>query len=99
MLPAVNPGEALQLAAAHGDNIDLLVTDVVMPDMNGRELSERLGKLIPNIKTLYMSGYTANVIVHRGVLEEGVCFIAKPISKKELALKVREVLDADGTGS
>ena len=71
----------------------LLITDVVMPEMNGRELSERLQALYPNLKTLFMSGYTANVIAHRGVLEDGVSFISKPFSKNDMAFKVREVLD------
>ena len=64
-----------------------------MPEMNGRDLSERLHARYPDIKTLFMSGYTADVIAHRGVLDEGVCFIAKPFSKSDLAAKVREVLD------
>jgi YesN/AraC family two-component response regulator len=64
-----------------------------MPGMNGRELADQLRVLNPDIKTLFMSGYTANVIAHRGVLEEGVNFIQKPFSKKDLAVKVREILD------
>jgi len=74
-------------------DIDLLITDVVMPEMNGRELSERLRNLCANLKTLFMPGYTANVIARRGVLEDGVCFVSKPFIKKEMAAKVREVLD------
>ena len=92
VISASTPGEAIQLAEKQNDKIDLLVTDVVMPEMNGRELSDRLKTLHPDIRTLYMSGYTANVIAHRGVLEEGICFIPKPFSKKELAVKVREAL-------
>jgi YesN/AraC family two-component response regulator len=68
-----------------------------MPDMNGRDLANRLGALYPGIKTLFMSGYTANVIAHRGVLEEGVQFIPKPFSAKDLGMKIREILD-DVTG-
>ena len=93
VLPTASPIEAQSLAAEHAGNIDLLITDVVMPEMNGRELSEHLHSLYPRLETLYMSGYTANVIAHRGVLEEGVSFIPKPLSIKELAVKVREVLD------
>jgi two-component system, cell cycle sensor histidine kinase and response regulator CckA len=93
VLPAASPIEAKSLAAEHEGNIDLLITDVVMPEMNGRELSEHLHSLYPRLETLYMSGYTANVIAYRGVLEEGVSFIPKPLSIKELAVKVREVLD------
>jgi len=88
-----NPVEAIRLAAEHAEEIDLLITDVVMPAMNGREVSERLQSLCPNIKTLFMSGYTANIIAHRGVLENGSSFIAKPFANKDLAVKVREVLD------
>lgn len=93
VLSAATPGEAIKLVEESMGKIDLLLTDVVMPEMNGRELSERLKKQDPDLKTLYMSGYTANVIAHRGVLEEGVCFIPKPLSKKELSIKVRDVLD------
>jgi FixJ family two-component response regulator len=73
--------------------IQLLITDVVMPQMNGRQLAERLGVARPGLKCLYMSGYTADVIAHRGVLNEGVRFIGKPFSLAVLAEKVREVLD------
>jgi PAS domain S-box-containing protein len=93
VLTAGTPGEAMVLAKEHADNIHLLITDVVMPEMNGRELADRLQALYPDLKTLFMSGYTANVIAHRGVLEAGVCFIPKPFSKKALAVKVREALD------
>jgi two-component system cell cycle sensor histidine kinase/response regulator CckA len=93
VLSSKSPGDAFQLAKDHADKIHLLITDVVMPEMNGRELSEKLQALYPNLKTLFMSGYTANVIAHRGVLEDGVSFISKPFSKKDMAFKVREILD------
>ena len=93
VLPSNIPHEAIAIAEKHAGKIDLLVTDVVMPEMNGRELSEELQKRHSNLKTLFMSGYTANVIAHRGVLEDGVHFIPKPLSHKELAQKVRETLD------
>ena len=93
VLSANSPGKAIELTREHADEINLLLTDVVMPEMNGRELSEQLKKQCSNLKTLFMSGYTANVIAHRGVLEEGIHFIAKPLSIKELAIKVRETLD------
>ena len=67
MLPASTPGEAFRLAEEHPGKIHLLITDVVMPEMNGRELSKRLTTLLPDLKSLFMSGYTANVIAHRGV--------------------------------
>ncbi|MBA3011562.1 MAG: PAS domain S-box protein, partial [Desulfobacula sp.] len=75
------PNEAIKLAEKHGSSINLLITDVVMPEMNGRELSEHLKILYPDLKVLFMSGYTANVIAHRGVLDDGVNFISKPFSK------------------
>ena len=72
--------------------IHLLLTDVVLPGMNGKELSERLQALRPDLKVLFTSGYTADVIAHRGVLDHGVSFLHKPFSPDELAAKVREVL-------
>jgi FixJ family two-component response regulator len=66
-----------------------------MPEMNGRELSENLQSFYPDLKILFMSGYTANVIAHRGVLDEDLFFISKPFSKREMAVKIREVLDDD----
>jgi two-component system, cell cycle sensor histidine kinase and response regulator CckA len=92
VLTADTPGKALHLAKEHSGKIHLLITDVVMPEMNGRDLADQIEDLYPNIKTLFMSGYTANVIAHHGVLDEGVAFIQKPFSKKDLAEKVREVL-------
>jgi two-component system cell cycle sensor histidine kinase/response regulator CckA len=93
VIAASTPGEAINLAEKNPDEIDLLITDVVMPEMNGKELSEKLQTVCSGLKTLYMSGYTADVIAQRGVLDEGVFFIPKPLSKKELAVKVRELLD------
>ena len=75
VLPASSPNEALRLAEEHRAKIHLLITDVVMPEMNGRELSKRLIALLPDLKSLFMSGYTANTIAHRGVLEEGIHFL------------------------
>jgi two-component system, cell cycle sensor histidine kinase and response regulator CckA len=93
VLPANSPGEAIQLAESHTGQINLLLTDVVMPEMNGRDLARHLLSLYPDIKPLFMSGYTANVIAHHGVLDEGVQFIEKPFAKKDLAAKIREVLN------
>ncbi|MEN6507335.1 MAG: PAS domain S-box protein [Smithella sp.] len=90
---ASTPGEAIQMAEEHNGEIHLLITDVVMPEMNGRDLAKRILSLYPNIKRLFMSGYTDNMIAHHGVLDEGVCFIQKPFSRKDLTTKVREVLD------
>jgi response regulator RpfG family c-di-GMP phosphodiesterase len=87
------PKEAIRLAEEHSGNIYLLITDVVMPEMNGRDLANQIHNLYPNIKTLFMSGYTANVIAPHGVLDKGVHFIQKPFSKKDIAVKIRKVLD------
>ena len=95
VLAAGTPGEAIALAREHAGEIHLLMTDVVMPGMNGRDLARNMLSLYPNLKRLFMSGYTANVIAHHGVLDEGVQFIQKPFSKQDLAIKVREVLDED----
>jgi YesN/AraC family two-component response regulator len=78
--------------------VDLLVTDVVMPGMNGRELRDRLRERWPGLKCLFMSGYTANVIAHHGVLEEGVEFMLKPFTAQDFCQRVRQLLDA-GAGS
>jgi ABC-type amino acid transport substrate-binding protein/signal transduction histidine kinase len=94
VLSTDSPAAALGLAAEQADGIDLLLTDVVMPGMSGRELAERLAPDHPAMKVFYMSGYTANVIAHRGILEEGVHFVSKPVSRDVLAAKVREVLGA-----
>jgi CheY-like chemotaxis protein len=93
VLTANTPSQAICLTREYADDIHLLITDVVMPEMNGRELAERLAPIKPGLKSLFMSGYTANVIAHRGVLDEGVCFIQKPFSIKSMAEKVREVLE------
>ena len=92
VLRAARPDEAILLARDHAGRIDLLMTDVIMPGMNGRELSARLSPLHPEMRQLFMSGYTANVIAHHGVLDENVHFIQKPFSLKQLAAKVREAL-------
>ena len=93
ILAAATPGEALRLAREQAGTIHLLMTDVVMPEMNGRDLAEKLLVLYPDLKLLFMSGYTANVIAHHGVLDEGVHFIQKPFALKDLAAQVREALD------
>ena len=93
VLAAATPGEAIQMAEEHNGELHLLITDVVMPEMNGRDLAKRILSLYPNIKRLFMSGYTDNMIAHQGILDEGVCFIQKPFSRKDLTTKVREVLD------
>jgi PAS domain S-box-containing protein len=95
-LTAATPGEALQLAETAGGGIHLLMTDVVMPEMNGRDLAKQLTALCPDIRLLFMSGYTANIIEHQGVLGKGMNFIQKPFSKNALAVKVHEALGGAG---
>ena len=94
VLAAASGAEALGLCATHAEHLDLLVTDVVMPQMNGRLLAERITALRPDIRVLYMSGYTDDAIVQHGVLEAGTWFLSKPFRGGDLTRKVREVLDA-----
>ena len=94
VLKANTPGEAVRLAREHFGEIQLLMTDVIMPEMNGRDLAKNLLSIYPNMKRLFMSGYTADVIANHGVLEEGVYFIQKPFSLPNMAAKVREALDS-----
>ena len=93
VLKAENGAEALPVLASHAGQVNLLLTDVVMPGMSGKALFAKAAEKHPDLKVLYMSGYTGNVIVHRGVLDEGIAFIQKPFPVKALAAKVREVLD------
>ncbi|MBT8339443.1 MAG: PAS domain S-box protein [Desulfatitalea sp.] len=93
VLPAVSPKEALLMAKTHRGTIDLLLTDLVMPQMNGKKLADTLMPLCPKLKYLFMSGYTANVIAHHGVLDDGVNFLQKPFSAQVLITKVHEVLN------
>ncbi len=92
VLAANSPEEAITLATHHSGRIDLLITDVIMPRTTGRDLAKQLHQLLPDLGVLFMSGYTTNVIAHRGILDKGVFLIQKPFSRKELAAKVREVL-------
>ena len=94
VLTARGKDQAFQRISEYHESIDLLLTDVVMPEMNGKELSQRIMAVKPALKCLYMSGYTADVIARQGVLDEGINFISKPFSLKDLAAKVREVLGA-----
>ncbi len=93
VLAAASPREALSLVGEYAGDIHLLITDVIMPEMNGRDLAERVRSLRPGIKCLHMSGYTADVIAHQGIVDAGTFFIQKPFSMKSLADKVREALE------
>jgi CheY-like chemotaxis protein/two-component sensor histidine kinase len=94
VLEAANGGAALLICERHQEPIHLLITDVIMPEMSGRELADRLAQLRPDMKVLFMSGYTDNAIVHQRVLDEWANFIQKPFPTDALARKVRNVLDA-----
>ena len=92
---ASSPEEAIVLARENSGEIDLLITDVVMPQMNGRELAKRAGRFNPNLKCLFISGYTADVIAHHGVLDDYVHFLQKPFTRKELSENVRNCLESN----
>lgn len=94
VLTALTPDEAMRVAGEHAGDIHLLITDVVMPEMNGWDLAEKLLSLYPGLKQLFMSGYTASVITHHNLLDETVNFIQKPFSMQVLAARVREVLES-----
>jgi YesN/AraC family two-component response regulator len=93
-MEAAGGAEALELARRHADPIHLLITDVVMPGMNGRALAESLIAVRSQTRVLYMSGYTDDVIAHHGVLEPGIAFLGKPVSAQALLRRVRDVLGA-----
>ena len=92
LLVAGSGAEALAVAARHGGPIDLLLTDVVMPGMSGRDLATQLGALHPEMSVLYTSGYTEEVIAHHGVLDPGLRFLAKPYTPQLLASAVQAAL-------
>jgi len=97
VIEAADGAVAMQIAVAHEKVIHLLLTDVIMPGMNGRELAQRISEIRPNVKILYMSGYTENVIGHNGMLDAGIRLLQKPFNLRDLKSKVREVLDATPT--
>jgi two-component system, cell cycle sensor histidine kinase and response regulator CckA len=94
VVEAADGAAAMQIAVAHEGMIHLLLTDVIMPGMNGRELAQRISEIRPNVKVLYMSGYTENVIGSNGTLDAGVRLLQKPFTLRDLKSKVREVLDS-----
>jgi DNA-binding response OmpR family regulator len=96
LLTASGAEEALELVEAEDGTIHLLLSDLVMPGTSGRELAEQIQVLRPDIAILYMSGYTDDVVIRRGVLEAGMAFIQKPFGADDLARRVRELLDNQG---
>ena len=91
---AHSPVEAIRMVQEHRGEIHLLLTDVILPGMNGRDLAWTLRDLRPGLRFLFMSGYTADIIAHDGILDEGLNFLHKPFTKTALAAKIREVLEA-----
>jgi CheY-like chemotaxis protein len=94
VLEAADGVQALEIAGAHKGPIHILVTDVVMPRLSGREVATRISGERPDLKVLYISGYTDDSVFRHGVLEGGVAFLQKPFNLKALAQKIREVLDS-----
>jgi CheY-like chemotaxis protein len=94
VIAAVDAAEALAVCREAGQPIHLLLTEVVMPRMSGRELAGRIAEIRPAIKVLYMSGCTEDTVIHHGVVDEGIAFLQKPITPRALTQKVREVLDS-----
>jgi two-component system cell cycle sensor histidine kinase/response regulator CckA len=95
VIEAENGHMALELAAMHAGQIHLLMTDVVMPGISGRELAERTSQIRPGIKILYMSGYTDQAVVHHGILETDAILLQKPFTAATLASKLREILTVE----
>src|SRR5208282_1412201 len=95
ILEAEDGAAALQIVDGHHGAIDLLLTDVIMPGMNGRELAAQIVKLLPDVRVLYMSGYTENAVGHDGMIDAGINLLQKPFSLPALKDRVREVLDSE----
>jgi two-component system cell cycle sensor histidine kinase/response regulator CckA len=93
VLEAATPVEALRTEAQYGDVIHLLVTDVIMPRMTGRELSQQLTMRRPSLKTLFISGYTESAMIQQEMLHDGVAYLPKPFTPQDLAETVRRLLD------
>jgi two-component system cell cycle sensor histidine kinase/response regulator CckA len=93
VISANSPSEAIRVADTYSDDIHLIISDVIMPEMNGRDLTDRLKARHPTAKCLFMSGYSADVIANQGVLDAGVHFIEKPFTRQQLAVMARKVLD------
>ncbi|MEE9534499.1 MAG: response regulator, partial [Acidimicrobiia bacterium] len=98
VLSADRPSRAIEMARSHQGSIDLLLTDVVMPEMKGPELAEALRNVTPVLHILYVSGYTENILDQHGINTEGVAFLHKPFSSRELLRHTRTLLDQRGSG-
>jgi DNA-binding NtrC family response regulator len=96
ILDADGPAEARRISEHYRGRIELLITDVVMPKTNGRELADQLMRRRPDMRVLYMSGYTDNAVLNSGILQKEVAFLQKPFTPAALTEKVREVLESDG---
>lgn len=95
VLSASTPGEALRLADSYCGRIDLLISDIVMPDMNGNQLVKKLSAIFPNLRSILTSGYTAEIIARQGIIEQGVLFLPKPYSIRDLAAKIEKTLSKE----
>lgn len=92
VLSAATPQKAIDLARAYGNEIDLMLTDIVMPKMNGYELSAEIKRIIPSVRCMFMSGYTADIMTQDGFLDDGVVFLGKPFTQAELRRKLNEAM-------
>ena len=92
VLPANNPSQAISIAKNSKNRIDLVITDVIMPEMSGKDMADLIRGILLDVNILYMSGYTDNIIECRDVLNKDVFFLSKPFSQKELAIKISEIL-------
>lgn len=94
MTSAASPDEAIAIERHYSEQIDPMITDIVMPGMSGRQLAERLAPLRPGMRVLFVSGYTDDAIVHQGILDPGTAFLQNPFTPAALAKKVRDVLES-----
>jgi len=99
VVEARDVGEATQLASEYEGPIDFLITDLIMPEMSGRDLARQVAQLRPDVRVLFMSGYSDHTVLRQGMLSPDMQFLAKPFTRESLLDKVREILDAPEPGS